>query len=161
MLINKRKAIYHIGICIRFCWPSSWSCSVLWSWIWIKGVYLPISIGMTSLVLGPGVFHQRFASSPKYYLEICVLQKSCSHENCKPKLCTCTQRHTYAFAWNSHHKSGFPQTSLEKFQWFFNDISKRKSQISIIIVNVTKRKNTGPHITHGLLTHLMTTVGCF
>ena len=54
--------------------------------------------------------------------------------------------------------SGFPQTSLEKFQWFFNDISRQKSQISIIILNVTKLKNTGPRVTHGLRTHLMTTV---
>ena len=57
--------------------------------------------------------------------------------------------------------SGFPQTSLEKFQWFFNDISRQKSQISMIILNVTKRKNTGTHVTYGLLIHLMTTIGCF
>ena len=56
---------------------------------------------------------------------------------------------------------GFPQTSLEKFQWFFNDISRQKSPISMIILNVMKWKNTGPHVTHGLLTHLMTTIGCF
>ena len=57
--------------------------------------------------------------------------------------------------------SGFPQTSLEKFQWFFNDASRQKSQISMIILNVTKRQNTGPHVTHDLLTHPMTTIGCF
>ena len=50
--------------------------------------------------------------------------------------------------------SGFPQTSLEKFQWFFNDVSRQKSQISMIILNVTKWKNTGPHVTHGPLTLL-------
>ena len=56
---------------------------------------------------------------------------------------------------------GFPRTSLEKFQWFFNDISRQKSPISMIILNVTKWKNTGPHVTHGLLIHLMNTIGCF
>ena len=56
---------------------------------------------------------------------------------------------------------GFPRTRFEKFQWFFNDILRQKSQISMTIMNVSKRKNTGPHITHGLLTHLMTTIGCF
>ena len=36
--------------------------------------------------------------------------------------------------------TGFPQTSLEKFQWFFNDIWRQKSQISMTILNVTKWK---------------------
>ena len=53
---------------------------------------------------------------------------------------------------------GFPWTRFEKFQWFFNDISRQKSQISMTIMNVSKWKNTGPHITHGLLTHLMTII---
>ena len=48
--------------------------------------------------------------------------------------------------------SGFPQTSLKKIQWFFYDISRQKSQISMIILNITKRKNTWPNATHGLLT---------
>ena len=37
----------------------------------------------------------------------------------------------------------------------------KNSQISMIILNVTKRKITGPHVTHGLLTHLMFIIGCF
>ena len=43
--------------------------------------------------------------------------------------------------------TGFPQTNLEKFQWFFNDISRQKSKISMIILNVTKR-NTQDHMLH-------------
>ena len=47
----------------------------------------------------------------------------------------------------------------------FNDYSMifqdKNSQISMIILNVTKRKITGPHVTHGLLTHLMFIIGCF
>ena len=42
--------------------------------------------------------------------------------------------------WSEPSHSGFPQTSLEKFQWFFNDASRQKSQISMMILNVTKRK---------------------
>ena len=55
--------------------------------------------------------------------------------------------------WNTNDRAwtGFPQTSLEKFQWIFNEFSRQKSQISMIILNVTKWKNTGPHVTHGLL----------
>ena len=36
--------------------------------------------------------------------------------------------------------AGFPQTRLEKFQWFFNDISRQKYQISMTIIHVTKQK---------------------
>ena len=57
--------------------------------------------------------------------------------------------------------SGFPQTSLKQFQWFFNDISRRKSQISMKILNITKRKNTGPHVTHGLFTIFWPLLGVF
>ena len=59
------------------------------------------------------------------------------------------------------HSTGFSQTSLQKFQWFFNGISRLKSQISMIILNITKWKNTRPHVTHGLFTQLMSTIGCF
>ena len=41
-----------------------------------------------------GVISLTFASSPKYSLEICVLQKSyISYENYQLKLCTCAQNH--------------------------------------------------------------------
>ena len=34
--------------------------------------------------------------------------------------------------------AGFPQIGFEKFQWFFNDISRQKSQISTIILKCYK-----------------------
>ena len=53
-------------------------------------------------------------------------------------------------------KPGFPQTSLKNDS--FHYISR---QISMIILNVTKQKNPGPHVTHGLITYLMTFIVCF
>ena len=50
--------------------------------------------------------------------------------------------------------TGFQQTSLEKFQWFFNDISRQKSQISMIILNVAKWK-THDHMLRTVSSHIL------
>ena len=50
--------------------------------------------------------------------------------------------------------TGFPQTSFEKFQWFFNDTSRQNSKFHDNTEHY-ETENIGPHIMHGRLTHLM------
>ena len=65
------------------------------------------------------------------------------------------------FQWFFNDISRQKSQISKKFQWFFNDIFRQKSQIFMIILNIRKLKNTVPHVKHDLLTHLTSTKECF
>ena len=59
------------------------------------------------------------------------------------------------FPESAQNITGFPHTGLENFQWFFNDISRQKSQSSMIFLNITKWKNTDYSSLHIASSHTL------